>query len=155
MDTSDTTTPKTHAQEIAEKRAALRDAIALEKAAQIDLDLDAILAAEVKYGPEQVAVLDLGYAKGSAVKVAVRAPDDFEMGCYRQFLKASRRESKVGEADATGAAIDMGRKCVVYPAFGTDLYRATIAAHAGVEVQLGTTAIGLSAGILEATGKDL
>jgi hypothetical protein len=115
-----------------------------EAKAQREIDLAAINDIEIELGDSNVAVLDYPYTPGLSVCAAVRVLTDIETKRYRARVKGE-------DADATAAAEEVGRACVMYPK--GDALAALAKSRPGLWVQLGLASLRMAAGRAEAEGK--
>src|SRR5690606_29873010 len=132
-------------EEIQAARAARKEAKAAREQEQLVEDLTAINELEIEHGDENIATLRVAFTEGSPVMVAVRTPKPGEMKRYQSRLKQKN-------ADATAAAEEVGKSCVVYPkgeAFDTLCER-----RPGFLPQVGLAALHLVVARSESEGKE-
>jgi hypothetical protein len=142
--------------EASEKLAALetrreerKERLREQEAEQVLLDLEAIDALELEVGDSNVSVVNVPFSPGMPARAAVRTPTSAELKRYKDRIRPRGAEHRAG--DSIGAAEELGRACVKYPA-GNDLAE-LLEARPGLPMQLGLAALALSKGQSEAEGK--
>lgn len=135
--------------EVAEDRRAARKAEALKaRNAQRVIDLDAIDALEVEHGDSNVGVINLPYSAGLPTCAAVRAPKPAELKRFRTRVTPKHEKDR---PDSGAAAEELAAVCVIFP--DAETYARLCTARPGLAVQLGSKAVDLATGKVEAEGK--
>lgn len=109
-------------------RAERKARVEVEKTKQRAIDLRALNSAEEEYGDEMVAFLELPYTPGLPGMVIVKCP-------LPDALKVFRARLREKSPDATKAAAELARRCMVYP--DAEVFKELLEKRPGIDAQAG------------------
>jgi hypothetical protein len=132
-------------QQIQERRAARKAALAELELEQRAIDLAAIDALEQEHGDGNIAIREVTYSEGLPVLAAVRCPTGVEMKRYKDRLREGAKP------DGIRAAEEVASSCIVYPT-GDDRAK-LLAARPALLTELGNAATSLASGRAVEEGK--